>query len=125
VIFSISLKSAIYEPFPLALPLVGQLLGFCLWTKVMLNISVIDASSHRQLVREAESVSKPKLLTEAEATKQLDRIAPDWPLHLYDGGVIDHILKVVNQTRTSRREIMRRYRARHAPTRSATPLFRH
>jgi len=63
----------------------------------MLNISVIDASSHRRPVREGKSVSKPRLLIELEATKQLDRIAPDWPLHLYDGVVIDHILKVVNQ----------------------------
>jgi hypothetical protein len=80
----------------------------------MLNISVIDASSRRRPVREGKSVSKPRLLIELEATKQLDRIAPDWPLHLYDGVVIDHILKVVNQARTSRTEIMRRYRARRA-----------
>ncbi len=81
----------------------------------MLNISVIHTSSHRRVVREGESASKTKLLTEAEATKQLDRIAPDW--------VIDHILKVVNQSRTSRTEIMRRYRARRAATRSTTPLL--
>jgi hypothetical protein len=80
----------------------------------MLNISVIDVSSHRRPVREGESVSRPRLPTEAEATKQLDRIAPDWPLHLYDGVVIDHILKVVNQARTPRTEITRRYRARRA-----------
>jgi hypothetical protein len=80
----------------------------------MLNIPVIDASSHRRPVREGESLSRPRLPTEAEATKQLDRIAPDWPLHLNDGVVIDHILKVVNQARTSRTEIRRRYRARRA-----------
>ena len=80
----------------------------------MLNIPVIDASSHRRPVREGESLSRPRLPTEAEATKQLDRIAPDWPLHLNDGVVIDHILKVVNQARTSRTEITRRYRARRA-----------
>ena len=80
----------------------------------MSNISPIDASSRTSLVGEDESVSKPRLLTEAEATKQLDRIAPDWPLHLYDGEVIDHILKVVNQARTPRTEITRRYRARRA-----------
>src|SRR5260370_33894453 len=79
---------------PLALALVGQLLCLGLGMKVMLNISIIDTSTERRLVREAESVSKPKLLAEAQATKQLDRIAPDWPLHLYDGAVIDHILKV-------------------------------
>jgi len=77
----------------------------------MLNISVIDASSHRRPVREGESLSEPRLLTEAEANKQLRRIAPDWPLHLYDGVVIDHILKVVNQARSSRTEITGRYRA--------------
>jgi hypothetical protein len=80
----------------------------------MLNISVIDASGQRRPLREGESASKPKLLTEAEATRQLDRIAPDWRLHLCDGVVIDHILKVVNQARTSRTEIARRYRARRA-----------
>lgn len=82
----------------------------------MLNTSVIAARSDRRLVREGQSVSKPKLLTEAEATKQLERIAPDWSLHLYDGVVIDHILKVVNQSRISRKEIMRRYRARRSAT---------
>jgi hypothetical protein len=80
----------------------------------MSNISLIDASSRSSLVGEDESVSKPRLLTEAEATKQLDRIAPDWPLHLYDGEVIDHILKVVNQARKPHTEITRRYRARRA-----------
>jgi len=77
--------------------------------RVMLNISVIDASSHRRQVREGESLSKPRLLTEREATKQLDRIAPHWRLHLCDGVVIDHILKVVNQARSSRTEITGRY----------------
>jgi hypothetical protein len=80
----------------------------------MLNVSVIDASSHRRPVRESESLPKPRLLTEREVTKQLDRIAPHWPLHLYDGVVIDHILKVVNQARLSRTEITRRYRSRRA-----------
>jgi hypothetical protein len=84
----------------------------------MLSISVIDTRSHRRLVREGESVSKPELLTEAEATKQLGRIAPNWPLHLYDGAVVDHILKVINNPRTSRTEITRRYRARRPQTRS-------
>lgn len=89
----------------------------------MLNISGIDTSNHRRLVREGQSVSKPKALREAEGTKQLDRIAPDWPLHLYDGAVIDHILKVINEPRASRTEITRRYRARRAagrPTDRAT-----
>src|SRR6266481_2601044 len=86
----------------------------------MLNISVTNTSSHRRVGQEGESATKTKLLTEAEATKQLDRIAPDWPLHLYDGAVIDHILKVVNQARISRTEIMRRYRARRASSQSST-----
>jgi hypothetical protein len=81
----------------------------------MLNICVIDMRSHQRPGQEGESVTKPKLLTEAEVTKQLDRIAPDWPLHLHDSAVIDHILKVINSPRTSRTEITRRYRARRAP----------
>jgi hypothetical protein len=78
----------------------------------MLNISVIDTGGHRGTVQESESVTKSKLLADAEATKQLGRIAPDWPLHLHDSAVIDHILKVINNPRTSRTEITRRYRAR-------------
>ena len=46
-------------------------------------------------------------LTEAKVAKQLDRIAPDWPLHLHDSAVIDHILKVINIRRISRTEITR------------------
>jgi len=80
----------------------------------MLNISVFDTGGHQGPAREAESATKPKLLTEAEAKKQLDRIAPEWPLHLYDGAVIDHILKVINHPRASHTEITRRYRARRA-----------
>jgi hypothetical protein len=80
----------------------------------MLNISVIDTGGHQGPVREAEPAAEPKLLTEAETTKQLDRIAPEWPLHLYDGAVIDHILKVINNPRASHSEITRRYRARRA-----------
>ena len=62
---------------------------------------------HKNLGQEGESVSKPKLLIEAKVTKQLDRIAPDWPLHLHDSAVIDHILKVISNPRTSRTEITR------------------
>ena len=40
-------------------------------------------------------MTKPKLLTESEATGLLDRLAPDWPLLLCDGVVIDHVLKVI------------------------------
>ena len=54
-------------------------------------------------------------LTEAKVAKQLDRIAPDWPLHLHDSAVIDHILKVINNPRISRTEITRPSRARRVP----------
>ena len=59
-------------------------------------------------------MSKLKLLAETEAVRQLDRFAPNWPLHLYDGGIIDHILDVINNPRASRTEIARRYRARRS-----------
>lgn len=77
----------------------------------MLKISVIDTGGHRIPVEEGELAIKPKLLAQAEASKQLERIAPDWTVHLYDGAVIDHILKVINSLRTSRAETTRRYRA--------------
>lgn len=80
----------------------------------MSNVSGIHTSSQRRLVRQGEPVSKPKAIHEVEASEQLNRIAPDWPLHLYDGMVIDHILEVINQPRASRTEITRRYRARRA-----------
>ena len=44
-------------------------------------------------------MSKPKLLTGPECADLLHRLAPDWPLLLYDGAVIDHILKVINNAR--------------------------
>jgi len=53
--------------------------------RFMLDISVLDTNGRGRLVRKGESMT-PKLLTEADATEQLDRIAPDWPLHLYDSG---------------------------------------
>jgi hypothetical protein len=80
----------------------------------MLNTSFADSSSRQRLLSEGAPDSRNKVLTESEATKQLDRIAPDWPQHLYDGAVIDHILKVINNPRSSRSEVMRRYRARRA-----------
>jgi hypothetical protein len=80
----------------------------------MLTIPVNDTGGSRGLAWESKPVSKLKLLAEAEAAEQLDRIAPDWPLHLYDGGIIDHILKVINNPRASRTEITRRYRARRS-----------
>ncbi len=91
----------------------------------MSNISVTDTSSHPRLDQEPESASKPKLLREAEAISKLDRIAPNWRLHLYDGAIIDHILEVINNPRTPRTEITRRYRARRSTfglaSRSAFP----
>ena len=70
-------------------------------------------------------MSKPELLREAEAHSQLDRIAPNWRLHLYDGAIIDHILEVINKPRASRTEIGRRYRARRsAAGLVGTPVFR-
>jgi hypothetical protein len=90
----------------------------------MSNISVVDTSSHPRLVQESESVSKSELRGEAEAISQLDRIAPNWRLHLYDGAIIDHILEVINNPRVSRTEIGRRYRARRATSglAGASPL---
>ncbi|MCU1271934.1 MAG: hypothetical protein JWN74_3228 [Acidobacteriaceae bacterium] len=91
----------------------------------MSNIFVIDTSSHPRLVQEGESVSKPKLFREAEAISQLDRIAPKWRMHLYDGAIIDHILEVINHPRASRSEIGRRYRARRSASGLAgTSAFR-
>lgn len=78
----------------------------------MSNISVIDTSSHPRPVQEGEAVSRPKLLGKAEAISQLDRIAPNWRLHLYDGAIIDHILEVINNPRASRTEKGRRHRTR-------------
>jgi len=43
-------------------------------------------------------MTKPKL-TEPECADLLGRLAPDWPLLLHDGAVIDHILKVINNAR--------------------------
>jgi hypothetical protein len=43
-------------------------------------------------------MTKPKL-TGPECADLLDRLAPDWPLLLHDGAVIDHILKVINNAR--------------------------
>ena len=50
----------------------------------MLKISVIE-NGNSAAVREAKSLTKHKLLAEPEATEVLDHLAPDWPLHLYDG----------------------------------------
>src|SRR5271167_3414904 len=55
-----------------------------------------------QLAPEGEPMTNPKILAEPESTELLDRLAPDWPLLLYDGAVIDHILKMINRPRPSR-----------------------
>lgn len=79
----------------------------------MLNIPVIHTRHIRRPVQKGEPLSKPGV-AKIDATEELNRIAPDWRLHLYDGMVIDHILEVINNPRTSRTEIARRYRARHS-----------
>jgi hypothetical protein len=61
-------------------------------------------SKGNRLVLEGMSMTTPKVLTEPESTELLDRLAPDWPLLLHDGSIIDHILKVINKPR-------RRYRS--------------
>jgi len=90
----------------------------------MLDIPVVRTRHLRRLVRKGESLSKPGVAT-IDASDQLNRIAPNWRLHLYDGMVIDHILEVINIPRTSRPEIARRYRARHSTSGlAAPPAFR-
>jgi hypothetical protein len=42
-------------------------------------------------------MTKAKALVELEATQILDHLAPDWPLLLDDGAIIDHILTVINK----------------------------
>jgi hypothetical protein len=53
-------------------------------------------SSESRLVLEGKSMTKAKALAEFKATKILDHLAPDWPLLLDDGAIIDHILTVIN-----------------------------
>jgi len=54
-------------------------------------------SRENWLVLEGKSMTKAKVLAEFEATKILDHLAPDWPLLLYDGAIIDHILSVISR----------------------------
>jgi len=70
-----------------------------------------------QLAPEGESMTNPRILTEPESTELLDRLAPDWPLLLYDGAVIDHILKMINRPRPSRS-----HEPRHSSPRFRRPL---
>jgi hypothetical protein len=53
--------------------------------------------SRNRLVLKGKSMTKAKVLAEFEAAKILDHLAPDWPLLLDDGAIIDHILAVVNR----------------------------
>jgi hypothetical protein len=77
----------------------------------MLKTSLIDAGAQPRLVSHGSSVTKGKRFTEPESAELLDRLAPSWPLHLYDEAVIDHILTVINLHHTDGIEIMRRARA--------------
>ena len=47
-------------------------------------------------------MTSPKLPAKPASHELLDRLAPDWPLLLYDGATIDHILSVINNPRPSR-----------------------
>lgn len=98
---------------PLRLSLVHRLLYSGSGGGLMLNVPVIHTRHIRRPVRKGAPLSKPGV-ARIDAAQALDRIAPDWQLHLYDGVVIDHILEVINNPRTSRTEIARRYRARHS-----------
>jgi hypothetical protein len=80
----------------------------------MLKTSVIDAGGQRSLVSDGNSVTKGKRFTEPESAQLLARLAPSWPLHLYDGAVIDHILTVINLHPTDGSESLRRHRVRRA-----------
>ena len=47
-------------------------------------------------------MTSPKVPAKPAFHEPLDRLAPDWPLLLYDGATIDHILSVINNPRPSR-----------------------
>ena len=74
-------------------------------------------STRDQLALEGEPMTNPKILAEPESTELLDRLAPDWPLLLYDGAVIDHILKMINRPRPSRS-----HEPRHSSPHCSRPL---
>jgi len=42
-------------------------------------------------------MNNPKFVTEPESTERLDALAPDWRLHLHDGGVVNQSLEVINK----------------------------
>jgi hypothetical protein len=54
-------------------------------------------SRENRLILEGKWMTKAKALVELEATRILDHLAPDWPLLLDDGAIIDHILTVINK----------------------------
>jgi len=54
-------------------------------------------SRKNRLVLEGKWMTKAKVLAEFEANKILDHLAPDWPLLLDDGAIIDHILTVISR----------------------------
>src|ERR1700683_5503791 len=70
-----------------------------------------------ELALEGQPMTNPKILAEPESTELLNRLAPDWPLLLYDGAVIDHILKMINGPRPSRS-----YEPRRSSPRFPRPL---
>src|ERR1035437_8996774 len=47
-------------------------------------------------------MTSPKVPAKPAFHELLDRLAPNWPLLLYDGATIDHILSVINNPRPSR-----------------------
>jgi hypothetical protein len=51
---------------------------------------------------EGKLMTSPELPAKPASHELLDRLAPDWPLLLYDGATIDHILSVINNPRPSR-----------------------
>jgi hypothetical protein len=75
-------------------------------------------STKDRLALASEPMTNPMILTEPECTGLLDRLAPHWQLRLYDGAVIDHILKMINQPRPSRS-----HEVRQSSPRQSSPLF--
>jgi hypothetical protein len=51
-----------------------------------------------RLAPESEPMTNHKFVTQPESTERLDRLVPDWRLHFHNGGVIDHILEVINKS---------------------------
>jgi hypothetical protein len=66
----------------------------------------------------SEPMTNPRILTEPKSTELIHRLAPHWQLRLYDGAVIDHILKVINEPRRSRS-----HESRQSSPRQSSPHF--